>query len=134
MANAKSTTRPQGERKVRTYRAEGGALAHRLAVMQGTDDDQAKAVTGAGVACVGVIAENAGAAAAGDLISVVEEGETIGIAGGGITPNIPVGVDANGKLVAVTGTDTNIVGISRNSAAADTDEFVVQVALQPKRS
>jgi hypothetical protein len=134
MANAKATTRPQGERNIRTYRAEGGALAHRLAVMQGTADDQAKAVTGAGVACIGVIAENSGAAAADDLIAVVQHGETIAIAGGVITPNVPVGVDANGKLVAVTGTDANIVGISRSSAAADTDEFVVFVNLSPKRS
>jgi hypothetical protein len=134
MANAKATTRPEGARNVRTYRAEGGALAHRLAVMQGTADDQAKVVTGANVACLGVIGENLGAAAAGDPVSIVQHGETIAIAGDVITPNIPVKVDTNGKLVPATGTDAYIVGISRSSAAADTDEFVVFVALQPKRS
>ena len=134
MANAKATSGPVGDRNVRTYRAEGGALAHRLAVMQGTEDDQAKAVTGPDVRCVGVVAQFAAADEAGRLASVVQFGETIAIAGAPITPNVPVNVDGNGKLIPAMGTDANFVGISRSTADADTDEFVVFVNLQPKRS
>lgn len=134
MANAKVTSRPQGLLTVRTYRAEGGALAHRLAVMQGTADDQAKVVTGAGVACVGLVLENAGAAAAGDLVSIVTHGEAIGIAGEDLAPGMWLIVDTNGKLTDGSGTDAHFIGQALSTAAADTDEVLVDVNILPKRS
>ena len=134
MANAKATTRPQGMRILRTYRAETTALVEKTAVMQGTDDDQAKNDTGAGVACLGIVEEGGGAAAAGDLVSVVQFGECIAIAGGVIAPGMSVKTDGNGKLIDASGTDAHVIGIARSTAAADTDEFVVFVKLDPKRS
>lgn len=131
---AKATSRPQGERIVRTYRAEGGAIVEKFAVMQGTADDQAKVVTGANVPCVGIVAEGAGAAAAGDLISVVEFGETIAIAGAGLAPNLPVDVDADGKVITAAGADQHVIGFTRSTAAAEDDEILVFVCPSPKKS
>ena len=134
MANAKATSRPQGLRIVRTYRAQTTALLEKTAVMQGTADDQVLNDTGSGVACLGIVAEGAGAAAAADPVSVVIFGEAIAIAGGVIAPRMPLITDGNGKLISAAGTDAHIIAIALSTAAADTDEVLVFVKPDPKRS
>ena len=130
----KATSRPQGERIVRTYRAEGGAIVEKFAVMQGTADDQAKVVTGANVACVGIVAEGCGAPAAGDLISVVEFGETIAIAGADLAPNLPVDVDSSGRVITAAAGDHHVIGFTRSTSVSAGDEILVFVCPSPKRS
>lgn len=128
---AKATMGPVGTPHRRTYRAEA-ALTRGYACMQGTAEDQAKAVTGATVACLGIVEESQ--ATVGRAVSIVLFGECIGIAGGTVNPGDWVKNDAAGKLVASAGEDTENIGRAISAAAADGDEFVLFVLPVKKRS
>ena len=132
---AKATTRPRGERNIISFVAEGGALVEKYGVMRGTADYQAKVPTGADVLVLGIVDEGGGAAAVGDPVAVVQGGETIAISGqASLGTNVPVSIDADGKVVSAAAGDHNVVGITRSSADAEDDEVLVFVNIQPKRS
>ncbi len=130
MANAKATGQPVGEVKTRTYRAEDSTLTRGYAVIQGTADDQCK-LAGAAAEAIGIVAETALEDAA---VEIVQRGECIAIAGGVVNAGDYVKTDSSGKLVASAGEDTANIGRARTSAAADTDEFVLDVWEVKKRS
>jgi hypothetical protein len=131
MANAKATGQPVGEVKARTYRVEGSALTRGYAVIQGTADDQCK-LAGADAAALGIVAESV--TTVGRPVNIVQEGETIAIAGDVVAAGQWVKVGTGGKLVPSAGEDKHNIGRARTSAAADTDEFVLDVLEVKKRS
>lgn len=128
-----ATMAPVGPQRKRTYRAEAaGTYTRGFGVMQGADDDECKAPTGAAVDVLGIIAETV-AAAIHDPISVVVGGECIAIAGGIVTPNMRVKVEAEGDFIDGSGADVPTVGIVRSSAI-DGQEFVLEVMPIHQRS
>lgn len=123
---AKATMGPIGDAALRTFRAEGGALTKGTAIMAGTADDQVKAPTGAGVRCEGVVEESVDAA--DKAVKVVRTGECIAIAGGVVNRQDFVKIGGtNGRLVATTTANDELAGRAVSSAAADGDEFVLDV-------
>lgn len=130
MANAKATSMPIGTPKVRTYRAQSTALSRGYAVIQGTADDQCVVSSTAGAA-IGIVQEDA---AQDQPVGIVQDGETIAIAGGTVNAGDWVKSDSAGKLVASAGEDTHNIGRARSSAALDTDQFVIEVQEVKKRS
>jgi hypothetical protein len=124
----KATMGPLPPRTRRTYRAEV-AVTRGVAVIQGTADDQAKLPAGGNVWALGIVEEDQ--ATAGGPVSVVTDGECIGIAAAAINAGDKVEIAANtGKLQATTTDKHNVVGIARSSAAGDGDEFVIDVKPQ----
>ena len=116
---------------VLTQKAEGGAIAADLAVIQGTAADQVKAPAAAGDRAKGIT--GLAADAAGKAIPVILAGPAVGIAAAAITAATFVKVDgASGKLTPVGGeaasTVVEVVGIALTSAAADGDKFDLLVA------
>jgi len=99
-------------------------------VIKGTADDQVKVPTGAGQACEGVVAETGAASAADKPVTVIRDGETLAIAGGVVNRGDWVKMDTNGKFVATTTPNDECAGRAVSSAAADTDEFVLEVNIQ----
>lgn len=117
---------PIGGEIVLTQKAEGGAIAADLAVIQGTNDDQVKLPTAAGDRAKGITALQADAA--GKAIPVVLSGPAVGTAAAAVNPGRFVKVaGATGKLQEVggeaAGTIVEVVGIALTSAAADGDKF-----------
>jgi len=120
-----------GGETVLTQKAEGGAIAADLAVIQGTADDQVKLPGGVGVQGKGLVA--LAADAADKAIPVIISGPAVGTAGAAITAGSFVKIaGASGKLIAVGGefalTVIEVFGIALTSAAADGDKFDVLVA------
>jgi hypothetical protein len=130
----KSTMQPVNAPDVRTYRNETGTIARGVAVMQGTADDQAKAVTGAGVKVLGVTQESG--SVAGEPLPVVINGETIAIAGTtGVTAGQHVKNEATtGRFVNSTGEDAEVAGKALSTQATDGGEFLIFVNPIQKRS
>jgi hypothetical protein len=123
---AKATMGPVSGADLRTYRGQGGALTRGTAIMAGTADDQVKAPTGAGVRCEGIVEETT--LAAGDPVRVVRTGECIAIAGGVVARGDFVKIGGtNGRQVTTTTANDELVGRAVSSAAADGDEFVLEV-------
>ena len=123
---AKATMGPMPGAEIRTYRGEGGALTRGTAVMQGTAQDQVKAPTGANVRPAGIVVETT--AAAGDPVAVVRRGECIAIAGGVVAPGDYVEITGvNGRLTTTAVAGHEVVGRAVSAAAADGDEFVLDV-------
>ncbi|MFQ5926175.1 MAG: hypothetical protein ACE5MH_01940 [Terriglobia bacterium] len=111
---------------VLTQKAEGGAIAADLAVIQGTNDDQVKLPAAAGDRAKGITALKADAA--GKALPVIIQGPAVGTASAAISAGSFVKVvGATGKLVAVggeaAGTVIEVVGIALTGAAADGDPF-----------
>ncbi len=120
-----------GGEVVLTQKAEGGAIAADLAVIQGTAADQIKLPAAAGDRAKGITA--LAADAAGKAVPVVLAGPAVGTAGAAITASSFVKVaGASGKLIAVGGeaasTVVEVAGIALTSAAADGDNFDLLVA------
>ena len=116
---------------VLTQKAEGGAIAADLAVIQGTAADQVKAPAAAGDRAKGIT--GLAADAADKAIPVILAGPAVGTAAAAITAGTFVKVDgASGKLIEVGGesasTVVEVVGIALTSAAADGDKFDLLVA------
>jgi hypothetical protein len=132
MANAKATDGPVGLARTRSYRVEGGDLARGFGVQQGTADDQAK-ISGAATRVLGVASE-AVTLASGLPVTVVMHGECIAIAGGAVNAGDMVKTDGAGKWIAANAADVETGGKALTSAAADTDEFVMFVSPNQKRS
>lgn len=128
---AKATSGPSGTPLIRTYRTQTAALTRGYAVKQGTADDQA-VVAGAAERVLGIVAEST--AAVDDPVGVVMSGQCIAIAGGAVAAGDIVKTDANGKLVAGNAADVETAGKALSTAAADGDEFVIQVMPNQKRS
>ena len=115
-----------GTEIVITRYAEGGVIGQGLAVMKGTAANQVKLPTGAGVRATGVTM--LGAAAAGEAIPIVVAGPTQAIAGGAINPDDFVKVGGtNGRLVATTNANDEVVGRALSSAGTNGDEFSLLV-------
>jgi hypothetical protein len=127
---AKATRGPAGTPLIRTYRAEDTGLTRGYAVIQGTADDQCK-VSGAAGAAIGIVAEDAVEDA---LVGIVQDGETIGIAGGTVNAGAWVKAHTDGTLVASAGEDSHNIGRARTTAASAADEFVVDVKEVKKRT
>ncbi|MFQ5818136.1 MAG: hypothetical protein ACE5H2_09325 [Terriglobia bacterium] len=111
---------------VLTQKAEGGAIAADLAVIQGTNDDQVKLPAAAGDRAKGITALKADAA--GKVLPVIIQGPAVGTASAAISAGSFVKVaDTAGKLVAVggegAGTTIDVVGIALTGAGADGDTF-----------
>lgn len=120
-----------GGEVVLTQKAEGGALAADLAVIQGTAADQIKAPAAAGDRAKGITA--LAADAAGKAIPVVMSGPAVGTAGAAVTAGSFVKVaGASGKLIDVggesAGVTVEVVGLALTSAAGDGDKFDLLVA------
>jgi hypothetical protein len=119
----------QGQQIVRSYVAEGGAIAAGLGVIKGTAEHQCKLPTGANQRAIGVTALAVDAAA--KSLPVVMLGEVVAVADAAVAIDDYVMVNAaTGKLApiaAVAGTNYHVVGIARSAAAAQNDEFVVFV-------
>jgi len=130
MANKIATDGPAGFNHTRTYVAQA-ALTRGFGVVQGTADNQANTPAAAAARCLGVASENA---AIGDATQIVTSGEAIAIAGGAVVAGDIVKMDANGKFVAGNAADVETAGKALTSAAADTDQFVIFVAPNQKRS
>lgn len=114
-----------------TRLAEGGAIGAGLAVIAGTDTNkQCKLPTGAGDRALGLT--YAGGDAVGRPVTIVTDGQTKGTASAAIAVGDPVEVaDTAGKLrtaAPATGVNANVLGFAQTSAAADGDEFEVQLA------
>ena len=117
--------------KKRTYRIEGGQLLRGTAVIQGTADDQVKAPAAANAKGIGVLEETIAQDKHG---AVIKGGESIAIAGGAIVAGELVKIGgANGRMIAgvdppAATTTENYVGRAVTGAAADGDEFILDVA------
>ncbi len=122
---------PIGGEIVLTQKAEGGAIAADLAVIQGTAADQVKLPAATGDRAKGITALKADAA--GKAIPIIIGGPAVGTAAAAITAGSFVKVAAaSGKLQAVGGEATStvveVVGIALTSASADGDRFDLLVA------
>lgn len=86
------------------------------------------AIAGAGEAAIGITTDEAEASEG--VVSVRMSGPALAIAGGTITVNAKLKVDANGDLVATT-TGTDLVVAYAMEPAADNDEFEVYILPVP---
>ena len=114
-----------------TRLAEGGAIGAGLAVIPGTDNNQqCKLPTAAGERALGLTF--AGGDAVGRPVTIVTDGQSKGIASAAIAVGDPLEVaGASGKLrkaAPTVGVNANVLGFAQTSAAADGDEFDVQLA------
>lgn len=126
---AKATKGPVGGATTRTYKAEGGNLLRGTAVIAGTAEDQVKAPAAANDPAIGVLGENIDQDKIGPMVM---SGETIAIAGGVVADGDWVKVGGvDGRLITIGGEAAvsvlNIIGRARSNAAADGDEFVLDV-------
>ena len=120
-----------GGEVVLTQKAEGGAIAADLAVIQGAAADQIKLPAALGDRAKGIT--GLAADAAGKAIPVILAGPAVGTAGAAVTAGGFVKVaGVTGKLTPVGGEaggiTVEVVGIALTSAAADGDKFDLLVA------
>jgi len=127
---AKTTKGPIGDAQPVTVLVTGGAITRGYGAIKGTNDDEV-AIAGAAAAVLGVMQETTAQNALGPM---VKRGEFVAIAGGAIVQGDWVKTDSAGKFVASAGEDTANGGRARSSAAADGDEFILDVAPVKKRS
>ncbi len=120
-----------GGEVVLTQKAEGGAIAADLAVIQGTAADQIKLPAAAGDRAKGVTGLQADAA--GKAVPIIINGPAVATAGAAVTAGSFVKVaGASGKLIAVggeaSGITVEVVGLALTSASGDGDKFDILVA------
>jgi hypothetical protein len=127
----KASRGPTGFPSKRTYRGMTAAMVRGYGVVQGTADDQCDVGTAA-ARVLGVLEENV--VNVGDLASVIVDGEVIAIAGGALVAGDVVKMTTSGKWIPGNAADVETGGWARTSALNDTDEFVLDVEPNQKRS
>jgi len=125
------TMGPVGIPEIRTRRAETAGIQRGYAVGQGAADGGGALITVLNTRAVGIAGDLPSAGTSvGDAFPVVQDGETVGIAGAVITAGQYVKADATSRLipaVAAAGSGEEVIGRAQSGAAAVGDEFIVDV-------
>jgi hypothetical protein len=123
---------PVGIPAIRTRVAETAAILRGLAVAQGAADNGGRLVTVLNTRVVGIAGDVPVAGTnVGDAFPVVQDGETVAIAGAVIAAGQYVKADATSRFipaVGASGTGEEIAGRAQSSAAVIGDEFIIDVA------
>ena len=123
---------PVGIPAIRTRVAETAGILRGYAVAQGVADNGGKLITVLNTRVIGVAADVPSAGTSvGDPFPVVEDGETVAIAGAVITAGQYVKADATSRFipaVGAAGTGEEIAGRAQSSAAVAGDEFIIDFA------
>jgi len=122
---------PVGIPQIRTRVAETAAIMPGLLVAQGVADNGAKLITVANTRAIGVAGDvPVAGTSVGDAFPVVQDGETVAIAGAAITAGQYVKADATSRCipaVGAAGTGEEIIGRAQSSAVLAGDEFILDV-------
>lgn len=105
-----------------TLRAEG-AITKGYGLKYGTAQNGALVSSVNGSKIAGVAGESC---ASGEAFLAVKDGEVKAIAGDAITIHSEVAVDSDARFIAAASGDV-VVGIARTAAAADGDEFILEL-------
>jgi|ERR1039457_4839206 len=123
---------PVGIPAIRTRVAETAGILRGYAVAQGVADNGGKLITVLNTRVIGVAGDvPLAGTSVGDPFPVVEDGETVAIAGAVITAGQYVKADATSRFipaVGAAGTGEEIAGRAQSSAAVVGDEFIIDVA------
>lgn len=117
---------------IRTREAETAGILRGYAVAQGVADNGAKLVTVLNTRVIGVAGDvPLAGTGVGDPFPVVQDGETVGIAGAVIAAGQYVKADATSRFipaVGAAGAGEEIAGRAQSSAAVVGDEFIIDFA------
>jgi hypothetical protein len=117
---------------IRTREAESAGILRGYAVAQGVADNGAKLVTVLNTRVIGVAGDvPVVGTSVGDAFPVVQDGETVAIAGAVIAAGQYVKADATSRFipaVGAAGTGEEIAGRAQSSAAVAGDEFIIDFA------
>jgi hypothetical protein len=118
---------PAGSRTERTYRAEG-AITRGMAVIPGTAEDQVKAPANVATGNLKVVGIAAEAAASGEPVRIVTQGEVEALAGAAVAHgDILKTVDVDGACEPTTTDNDGVFAQAVSDADADGDFFIARV-------